>query len=701
MTIVFFKELRDVLRWVPPGIVVMGMLCWMEVPEQLTYCSIVRHELVLGTIYASSLFAFALGLLQSLFDLRPVAREFLLHRPVSPGRIFWSKLAAGFVGHTLIWLIPLSLMALYLESLGPEQKPLSWLDTVPAAICCLVSFSFHPAAMWMVCRDARWIGTKCLPLVLPLVACRIFVLISYWQLPLETEKAAVFVLIIGGITLSAAKHAFAQQTFLPVPSSAGSWSWAGTTGLTLSTTFGLVLANVYLSVEDFMVPEFASPTTPFRVAVSTDGQLWQVEVSEDASSGKSTLPVTRRGRLLSAGQANQTEFADLDDAWQECHQVHLSGWNSGTSGDFPHSYVYAAASGNHALYERNGRLYIYDRSVGRPRLIATVTPLGAYGSNETPEGRFRNVWSLFQHLRINAAEGQKPLFQDFALLVDAAGIYRFEFDSGTICQLTEHTARVVAVDLPTDDRPDAMLWAWDHDTIRRFAMVPVSSDQPVQPKNPALFYAMGKLNLIPNGEWSLAWIENPEDTHLSISVTDNGTVVFVAESSTQNSTCRFGRSDGTLSRAITLPASELVNIDVLYPLCPMPPVLVAAADLYVRVFRSSLMNARVRVLRAAFLLGRHRTLVTLITLHALLAAIGAALLARHRGCSGKACAWWAMVGLLVGVPVWVTVIAVYPRGVTEQCTDCDRPRRIDLDRCEHCGIGWEMSQPDGTQLIGL
>lgn len=61
-------------------------------------CSDVPSALATGVIIASGLFAVALGLLQSLFDLRPDARAFLLHRPIAARRHLQGKAGGRICG---------------------------------------------------------------------------------------------------------------------------------------------------------------------------------------------------------------------------------------------------------------------------------------------------------------------------------------------------------------------------------------------------------------------------------------------------------------------------------------------------------------------------------------------------------------------------------------------------------------------------
>lgn len=89
-----------------------------------------------------------------------------------------------------------------------------------------------------------------------------------------------------------------------------------------------------------------------------------------------------------------------------------------------------------------------------------------------------------------------------------------------------------------------------------------------------------------------------------------------------------------------------------------------------------------------------------VVLHTIIGGLGAFLLARSRVSSNQTQLIWLVIGALVGVPTWLAVVAVYPRPVVEPCTACQRRRRVDTDRCEHCHAEWEVPERVGIELIG-
>ena len=317
MTTIFRKELRDVLRWTPLGVIVIGLLCWQKIPSDLNGCHNVPSSIASSVIIGSGLFALALGLLQSMFDLRTDARGFLLHRPISARDIFRGKLAAGFVAHTLAWSIPLVLAAIYLESIGPERLPVTWSNIVLPAVCCVVSFLFHPAGMWMACREARWLGTKCLPLVLPVIAC----VAAIW--PLRSFDSSQWQLAIpaGRHRSAGLGHRCRFKTRTDAPDVSAS-SGIGRivvvvehVGLTTASIVATVTVGTFLGLahDVTVVAESESPSLGDIRRWSTLGDRRDMEVAASlgrraCSPNRSTFDWPRRGN---------SSFIELTETWRE------------------------------------------------------------------------------------------------------------------------------------------------------------------------------------------------------------------------------------------------------------------------------------------------------------------------------------------------------------------------------------------------
>lgn len=73
-----------------------------------------------------------------------------------------------------------------------------------------------------------------------------------------------------------------------------------------------------------------------------------------------------------------------------------------------------------------------------------------------------------------------------------------------------------------------LLWTRDEQTARRFSVRPLTENQTLPSINSELVkathsYPLANIELTPDGEWSLDWIERPDKTFLAVaSVSDNG-----------------------------------------------------------------------------------------------------------------------------------------------------------------------------------
>jgi hypothetical protein len=91
--------------------------------------------------------------------------------------------------------------------------------------------------------------------------------------------------------------------------------------------------------------------------------------------------------------------------------------------------------------------------------------------------------------------------------------------------------------------------------------------------------------------------------------------------------------------------------------------------------------------------------VTLVVLSSVLCAAVCFLLARRYAFSSARCAGWALAGLLLGWVGLVTMLAVQEWPARVRCPSCGRPRRVDLDRCEHCDSPHAPPATDGTEIF--
>jgi len=61
--------------------------------------------------------------------------------------------------------------------------------------------------------------------------------------------------------------------------------------------------------------------------------------------------------------------------------------------------------------------------------------------------------------------------------------------------------------------------------------------------------------------------------------------------------------------------------------------------------------------------------------------------------------YWCCWAVLLGWATPLAVLAIYTRPTCSRCSRCDKQRRIDLRKCEHCGSEWERPAPKGIEIF--
>jgi hypothetical protein len=89
----------------------------------------------------------------------------------------------------------------------------------------------------------------------------------------------------------------------------------------------------------------------------------------------------------------------------------------------------------------------------------------------------------------------------------------------------------------------------------------------------------------------------------------------------------------------------------------------------------------------------------LILLSALVCALLCFLLARRHTFSLTRCLIWSLCGLLFGPVGVLLMLALQEWPARIACTNCDKPRVVNRDTCEHCGAPHARPVPDGTEIF--
>jgi len=164
MKALIWKEFRENVRWMPVGLFVMAVACYMAHPSRNSNL-LLATELLNYFAIVTPLLAFALGVVQSYRDLQPAAGAYLNHRSVTASDVFLAKVFSGFVLFMSSVIVPVVVLAAWVAYRGMWFYPMRPAQVVPGLVFAMISFAMHPAAMLMMSRSASWWGTRLFPLV--------------------------------------------------------------------------------------------------------------------------------------------------------------------------------------------------------------------------------------------------------------------------------------------------------------------------------------------------------------------------------------------------------------------------------------------------------------------------------------------------------------------------------------------------------
>lgn len=169
MRAIIWKELRENTKWA--ALMLVGMLIAVTVVLIAEFERYIRDgafaSVLLAMAFGSCAAALILGFLQTAFDTRRDQWAFLMHRGVSASRVFLGKTVTG-IGLYLVAMLPsLALAAVWCSWRGVERYPFDWRMLVPSLAVILASVGLYFGAMLVALRQARWYGSRLLPLVLP------------------------------------------------------------------------------------------------------------------------------------------------------------------------------------------------------------------------------------------------------------------------------------------------------------------------------------------------------------------------------------------------------------------------------------------------------------------------------------------------------------------------------------------------------
>lgn len=181
MTAMILKELKANLKWA-----LLACAAWsaclfafarVSAEPTLAYREMLSFPAQAVTVLLFPLMGFLLSLVQALPESRRDAWAFLVHRPLSRGRIFWSKAIAGLLLYFAAVLLPAVVFLIWLIRPGRLALPFEWRALLPASADLATGVIYYFAGLLVAVRQARWFGSRIWPLfaavVVSLLVCRL------------------------------------------------------------------------------------------------------------------------------------------------------------------------------------------------------------------------------------------------------------------------------------------------------------------------------------------------------------------------------------------------------------------------------------------------------------------------------------------------------------------------------------------------
>ena len=198
------KELRE-----SAGILVLAVLVMGYALAELTAFSLLPWQS--GRLYHypfvnDSLFfyfslvvgglAIVLGLRQSVWESRFGTYYFLLHRPISRGSIFGSKIAVGLLAVMSLGAVLILLYARWAATPGNMPALFEWSMTYPAWKFWGVMPMVYLGAFLSGMRPGNWFGTRLVPLVATLAGAMMIYALPWVWLTGVVSLAISFLLLL-------------------------------------------------------------------------------------------------------------------------------------------------------------------------------------------------------------------------------------------------------------------------------------------------------------------------------------------------------------------------------------------------------------------------------------------------------------------------------------------------------------------------
>jgi len=197
------KELRE-----SAGLAVLGVLCAIGIVGPLMGITVVPmggsmrswypfvNELHLSSqALALGFFAFLLGLKQTAWEIHQGTFQFLFHRPMPRHLVFAVKLVIGAVIVLVINAFMIGLFGWWSATPGNHASPFFWSMALPSWKLGVSLLLVYLGAFLSGVRQARWFGTRLVPMAFSIACVYTTYLSPWWWSSLATGISSAAVLL--------------------------------------------------------------------------------------------------------------------------------------------------------------------------------------------------------------------------------------------------------------------------------------------------------------------------------------------------------------------------------------------------------------------------------------------------------------------------------------------------------------------------
>jgi hypothetical protein len=688
------KEWRENVKWAAvPSLLLLGPMFVFGVPMLMAPTYLAYVSLVAGLSGA------LLGYLQVAAEAAGDKRSLLLHRPLSPTGIFLGKVFAGVSLYLAALLVPSVCAVVLAATPGHVAAPFEGRMTLPWLADILTGLVYYFAGMLVAQREARWYGSRCLPLAAGLCAS-----LLVWNVP-EFWHALGMIALLGAIVAVAAwgsllaAGAYAQQPRLAkIALAVTLFAGLSVLGFAAKVTLGLWLE------EPFNYP----------YEIDRNGRLF---VIHEEAGQKITSVTDLQGRPLEQFKGQRLDWYAINNI--KVHPSNAEPLPRGQSYRNPGRCLLVYKNETTPPHEvwwyvpSQGRILGYDK--GLKHFLGSFGPEGFVPPGEQPRERFHGP--VAQKTLGYEAHARDPL-------AFPTGVYTVDFHQGTVRKLF------------TPPPGEQVRWASKQsDKLENWSMAFVGTDKAIyfleQTGKKLLAAPLGydsatdEVNLVgrlvnPDRYW--VWYFPQWHLPLSVQAQSPEAKLVVYDSAgreiqpRQESPPRPG-----VTRITPVNYSEMLVEPSVYQAISglaTSPVEVAALTGTTNYLEAQtrqdpseipLLLQDLWFTTQAFLPGvrwdlrAHPGLGFGFAAAVLLASLGCGitcfLLPRRYAFARTRRIGWALVGLLFGLTGLLLMLALVEWPAQIACPKCRKLRVVTRDSCEHCGAPHAAPAPDGTEIF--